>query len=72
VREGKWKLIRWAWPARTELFDLESDPGESMDLSANQPERVGQLGKKIDLYLKNSHAHSFAQNPNFEGNFEKW
>jgi hypothetical protein len=49
VRDGKWKLICWAWSARTELFDLESDPGESMDLSASQPERVGQLGKKIDF-----------------------
>ncbi len=28
IREGKWKLIRWDWPERTELFDLEADPGE--------------------------------------------
>jgi arylsulfatase A-like enzyme len=72
VRDGKWKLIRWAWPARTELFDLEADPGESVDLSASQPERVGQLEEKINFFLKSTRARSFSQNPNFKGDFEKW
>ena len=72
IRDGKWKLIRWAWPARTELFDLEVDPGESNDLSAKQPELVDRLGKEINFFLKNTQARSFTQNPNFKGSFEKW
>lgn len=72
VRDGKWKLIRWAWPARTELFDLEADPGESNDLSTKQPELVQRLEKETDSFLKNTQARPFSRNPNFEGSFEKW
>lgn len=72
IRDGKWKLIRWAWPARTELFDLEADPGESNDLSSAQPERVVELEKEIDSFLRETQARSFSQNPNFSGKFEKW
>lgn len=72
IRHGKWKLIRWAWPERTELFDLEADPGESNDLSAKQPELVGQMNKEIDSFLKNTQARPFAKNPNFKGEFKKW
>lgn len=72
VREGKWKLIRWAWPARSELFDLEADPDESNDLSNKQPELVERLGKEIDSFLKNTQAQPFTPNPNFKGEFKKW
>ncbi len=72
VREGKWKLIRWGWPARSELFDLEADPSEKNDLSAKLPERVEGLEKQIDTFLKKSEALPFAKNPNFAGAFEKW
>jgi arylsulfatase A-like enzyme len=72
IREGKWKLIRWAWPPRTELFDLEADPGESQDLSSKQPEMVAKFEKKIDSYLMETGARSFTKNPNFDGEFKKW
>ncbi len=72
VRHGKWKLIRWAWPARSELFDLETDPSETKDLSTSRPELVEHLGKEIDSFLKNTQAYSFSQNPLFEGDFKKW
>lgn len=43
VQDG-WKLIyRPAHPARSELFDLGSDPGETHDRSAEEPERVRRL-----------------------------
>lgn len=72
VRDGKWKLIRWAWPQRTELFDLEADPGESNDLSAKHPELVERLEKEIDSFLKITRAQPFTRNPNFKGEFKKW
>ena len=72
VREGKWKLIRWGWPARSELFDLEADPSEKNDLSTKQPEQVERLENQIDTFLKKSEALPFAKNPNFAGAFEKW
>jgi arylsulfatase A len=53
IRKGKYKLIEWhekflmgesAW----ELYDLDSDPGESRDLSADHPEMLEEL--KLDLH----------------------
>ena len=47
ARVGDWKLIRvqeedasWRAPL---LFDLDADPGETRDLSAEEPERVASL-----------------------------
>lgn len=72
IREGKWKLIRWDWPARTELFDLFADPGEQTDLSAEHPEVVAGLNIRIDSFLTEVNAYRAAKNPDFKGKFEKW
>ncbi len=34
-----------------ELFDLRSDPGETVNLAASQPETVARLQGWIDAYL---------------------
>jgi len=45
VRQGRYKLIEWYEGALfgkgpiVSLYDLESDPGESLDLTSSQPER---------------------------------
>jgi arylsulfatase A-like enzyme len=53
IRKGKFKLIEWhekllrdesAW----ELYDLDSDPGETRDLSADHPEILEEL--KLSLH----------------------
>ena len=72
IRDGKWKLIRWDWPVRTELFDLESDPGEQTDLAAKHPEMVAKLTARIDSFLSESKAYRASKNPEFKGKFEKW
>ena len=72
VREGKWKLIRWDWPERTELFNLEDDPGEHKDLAAERPEIVSSLINRIDSFLVESGAYLSAKNPGFKGEFKKW
>ncbi len=43
VRHGRWKLLRDTWHGTSALFDLETDPGEKIDLSASQPARVQEL-----------------------------
>jgi len=45
VRRGRWKLIRYPKIDRTQLFDLESDPHETVDLSDDpaQQSRVEEL-----------------------------
>ena len=56
---GQRALVRWPWKllwvpveeeeTRWELFDLESDPFERNDLSAQQPELTGEL---IDAWYR--------------------
>ncbi len=45
VRKGRWKLLRYPKVAKTQLFDLEADPFETKDLSADpaQAEKVKEL-----------------------------
>ncbi len=51
IREGNWKLVKHAaLPSRTELFDLEVDPGEEHDLAANHPARVIHLEALLNEY----------------------
>jgi arylsulfatase A-like enzyme len=48
IRDGKWKLY-WhvALPPRIELFDLDADPSEKRDLSAEHPDKVADLQGKV-------------------------
>lgn len=43
VRMGKWKLIRPRVDASFELYDLEADIEEQMDIAANHPQVVGRM-----------------------------
>lgn len=72
VRAGKWKLIRWQWPERTELFDLESDPGEKTNLAAEQPEVVGDLTSRIKNFYGVTKALQTHKNHEANGDFRKW
>jgi arylsulfatase A-like enzyme len=42
-RTGVWKLIHDTEGDTVELFNLDDDPGETADLSAGRPDRVGDL-----------------------------
>ncbi len=43
VRDGGWKLIVDELSGRAQLFDLDSDPSETIDLAAEQPDQVARL-----------------------------
>lgn len=43
VRSGRWKLIQWYEDGDLDLFDLETDPVESTDLSDSHPEQAREL-----------------------------
>jgi arylsulfatase A-like enzyme len=51
LREGDWKLIvsdGEKEAAKTELFNLATDPAEATDLAASQPDKLAELRKKLD------------------------
>lgn len=52
VRSGQWKLIRSK--KRVELYDLLSDVGEEVDVSADHPERVKELAALLDALEQNT------------------
>ncbi len=52
VRSGRWKLILWWEGPRVELYDLESDLGETEDLSERRPEKVRELRALLEGELR--------------------
>ena len=49
VRNGKWKAVKLGDNLQTELYDLESDPGETIDIATSHPE---QVEKMADIMVK--------------------
>jgi arylsulfatase A-like enzyme len=43
VRRGRWKLLEWFEDGAVELYDLETDLRERIDLSATEPDKVEEL-----------------------------
>tara|TARA_Y100001934_G_scaffold282129_1_gene394543 strand:+ start:1487 stop:2914 length:1428 start_codon:yes stop_codon:yes gene_type:complete len=52
IRRGKWKLIVHA-DAKRELYDLDSDVGETSNLIETQPEVADDLARLLQSYLDN-------------------
>ena len=56
VRQGKWKLIRFYDPVRTELYDLAADLGETDNLATSNPSRARALEAVLDEALRSTGA----------------
>ena len=56
IRVGRHKLLHFDEDDRDELYDLESDPGETNDLTAPKPELTAQLRERLATQLKTSGA----------------
>jgi arylsulfatase A-like enzyme len=54
LNDGRWKLIRYPHVDRTQLFDLQSDPHETKDLSGDpaQAERIQAMLAKLGAEMK--------------------
>ena len=48
IRQGPWKLVRNGGPPA--LYDLANDPGETVDLTAKEPERAAALRAEWDRW----------------------
>ncbi len=74
IRAGRWKLIEWfertvggdRTTAPIELFDLEADAGESINLAAREPTRATALLERLRAWRKEVGAQEMVQNPAFD------
>jgi arylsulfatase A-like enzyme len=51
VRIGQWKLVR-KYPGAWELYDMERDRTELVDLAAAQPQRVAEMAAQYDAWAQ--------------------
>ncbi|WP_148232073.1 sulfatase [Maribacter sp. HTCC2170] len=51
IRKGEWKLIHYYEDGREELYNLENDLSETMDIANEKPKLVQQLSKDLFNYL---------------------
>jgi arylsulfatase A len=63
VRIGKYKLVHFYDPVRTELYDLEQDLGEQNNLAQTKPEKRDDLLKMLNNWLKRSETIKHTLNP---------
>jgi arylsulfatase A-like enzyme len=70
VRKGDWKLIKVALlPGKTQLFNLASDPGETKDVAADNPEIVKDLETRLIAYARQQQPSLWIKaQPAFVGN----
>jgi arylsulfatase A-like enzyme len=65
---GSHKLVRNYERDSIRLYDLETDPTETHDLSATQPDRTKDLDTRLTAYLREVSAQMAAPNPDFDPN----
>lgn len=66
VLQDRWKMIEHyptpaGLPHRFELFDLESDPTESNDLSAEEPGKLGELQHQLATWLREASVPTYQE-----------
>ena len=71
IRRGPWKLIRFFGDGpeltdRFELYNLEDDIGESVDLASSKPQVVKELSAEITAYLADTEAAVPVANPGYK------
>jgi hypothetical protein len=50
LRENGWKII-WGSDGRHLLFHVTDDPGETRDLAASDPKRLGEMVQAVEKWL---------------------
>ena len=61
LRHGDWKLVVDHKGEKPELYDLSSDPYETRDLTAEQPDRLGELRALLDRHTHDDRERSSAR-----------
>jgi len=72
IRDGDWKLIRFAWKKPPELYQLADDPGERRNLADAHPDTCAELQAKLDKFLMEASALLPTENPDPQMPFGTW
>lgn len=62
IREGDWKLVKFFETEVVELYNLEEDIGESVDLSERYPLKTTRMHSKLLMWLKSTGAALTSKN----------
>ncbi len=65
IRKGDWKLIIFYEDNHTELYNLATDPGETINVAINNPQKVKELKSLLDTKLTDSNAKFPEPNPDY-------
>ena len=63
VRAGDWKLLEYLEDGRTELYNIQADPGETHDLAKQTPERAQALLQQLHVWREQVGAAMPTSNP---------
>jgi len=63
---GDFKLIHAYETGTLRLFNIAKDPGERHDLAKEMPDKVVELNRRLDEYLKSMNAQMPTPNPNYD------
>ncbi len=66
VRSGRWKLIEYFETGQKVLYDLETDIGETHDLSGNRPGVAATLASRLEEWRLSVRADRMLANPEYE------
>ncbi|GAC13811.1 sulfatase [Aliiglaciecola lipolytica] len=66
IRKGDYKLIEYFDDGRLELYNLNEDLGEQVNLAAQQPEKVAELLHQLSVWRKSVGAQMMQANPKYD------
>jgi arylsulfatase A-like enzyme len=66
IRANDWKLLEYFEDGRTELYNLQSDPGETKDLAKQNPEKTRALLNQLHQWREQVGAAMPVVNPAFK------
>lgn len=65
VRDGKWKITAVYPTGEWELYDIEADRTEQVNLAAKHPERVKQMAAQWEACARQNHLIAWIWNPQY-------
>ena len=71
IRSGPWKLIHYHEDGRDELYHLDRDPGEQLDLLADNGAEASLLRRRLDGWLAEVGATFPAPDPEYDPDKER-